>query len=54
MNEDETMLFAGFGAAAITRRCAELAFRRHNRAMIARDLIPEVGKAYQDLLVESK
>ncbi|EPQ30024.1 uncharacterized protein PFL1_02697 [Pseudozyma flocculosa PF-1] len=46
---DKLLLFAGYGAAVTARTCSRLAFREKGRALLADDLLPVVGKAYQQL-----
>lgn len=47
--QDRLLLLAGYGAALTARECSRLAFAKHKRAMLADDLLPEVGNAYEEL-----
>ena len=47
--QDRLLLLAGYGAALTARACSRLAFAKHKRAMLADDLLPEVGNAYEEL-----
>jgi len=47
--QDRLLLLAGYGAALTARSCSRLAFRKKGRAMLADDLLPEVGVAYEEL-----
>lgn len=44
--EDRLPLLAAYGASTITRRCSHKAFKRTGRAMLAHDMIAEIGDAY--------
>ncbi|CBQ70889.1 conserved hypothetical protein [Sporisorium reilianum SRZ2] len=47
--QDRLLLLAGYGAALTARTCSRRAFYKHKRAMLADDLLPEVGSAYEEL-----
>lgn len=47
--QDNLLLYAGYGAALTARACSRRAFEKHRRAMLAHDLLVEVGPAYQEL-----
>lgn len=47
--QDKLLLLAGYGASLTARSCSRLAFLKHKRAMLADDLLPEVGTAYEEL-----
>jgi ATP-dependent NAD(P)H-hydrate dehydratase len=47
--QDKLLLLAGYGAALTARSCSRLAFRQRGRAMLADDLLSEVGNAYEEL-----
>ncbi|CDU22946.1 uncharacterized protein SPSC_01576 [Sporisorium scitamineum] len=47
--QDRLLLLAGYGAALTARTCSRLAFHKKKRAMLADDLLPEVGTAYEEL-----
>ncbi len=47
--QDRLLLLAGYGAALTARSCSRLAFGRKGRGMLADDLLPEVGVAYEEL-----
>ncbi|CAO1630047.1 unnamed protein product [Parajaminaea phylloscopi] len=47
--EERLLLLAAYGAAETARRCSFEAFKKHGRALLADDLLPEVGKAYKEL-----
>ncbi|SPO32074.1 probable ATP-dependent (S)-NAD(P)H-hydrate dehydratase [Ustilago trichophora] len=47
--QDRLLLLAGYGAALTARSCSRLAFAKKRRAMLADDLLPEVGVAYEEL-----
>lgn len=47
--EDRLLLLAGYGASLTARTCSRRAFARKKRAMLADDLLPEVGEAYEEL-----
>ena len=49
LGRDRLPLLAGYGAALTARTCSRLAFARKKRAMLADDLLPEVGNAYEEL-----
>lgn len=49
ISQDRLLLLAGFGAAVTARVCSRLAFGKKKRAMLADDLLPEVGEAYEQL-----
>lgn len=44
--EDRRPLLAAYGAGTVTRFCSRSAFKRTGRAMLAHDLLEEIGKAY--------
>jgi ATP-dependent NAD(P)H-hydrate dehydratase len=46
MDESKIPMLSAYGASTITRRCSREAFKRQGRAMLAHDLIEEIGKAY--------
>ena len=43
------LLLAAYGASTTTRLCSKQAFAKHGRALLADDLLPEVGPAYEQL-----
>lgn len=47
--EDRLLLLAGYAASVTARTCSRLAFAKSKRAMLADDLLPEVGRAYEEL-----
>ncbi|PWZ01767.1 H-hydrate dehydratase [Testicularia cyperi] len=47
--QDRLLLLAGYGASLTARACSRRAFKRRGRAMLADDLLPEVGAAYEEL-----
>lgn len=47
--QDRLLLLAGYGAALTARVCSRNAFLKKKRAMLADDLLPEVGSAYEEL-----
>lgn len=47
--QDRLLLLAGYGASLTARTCSRLAFGKKKRAMLADDLLPEVGEAYEQL-----
>lgn len=47
--EERLLLLAAYGAAETARKCSFEAFKKKGRAMMADDLLPEVGIAYADL-----
>lgn len=49
IDEKRLLLLAAFGAAETARRCSRMAFEKKGRAMLADDLLPEVGPAYEYL-----
>lgn len=49
ISQDRLLLLAGYGAALTARACSRLAFGKKKRAMLADDLLPEVGEAYEEL-----
>lgn len=50
--EDRLLLLAAYGAAETARRCSHEAFKKHGRALLADDLLSEVGNAYKHLFGE--
>lgn len=46
-------LLAAYGASAVTRTASKAAFERHGRSMLAHDLLPEIGPAYESLFPSS-
>lgn len=44
--EERLPLLAAYGASVVTRRCSHQAFKRTGRAMLAHDMIDEVGASY--------
>ena len=46
IDEDRVPLLAAYGASMVTRRCSREAFKKQGRAMLAHDLIEEIGRAY--------
>ncbi|SNX83706.1 probable ATP-dependent (S)-NAD(P)H-hydrate dehydratase [Melanopsichium pennsylvanicum] len=46
---DRLLLLAGYGASLTARECSRLAFKSKARAMLADDLLPVVGDAYEGL-----
>jgi ATP-dependent NAD(P)H-hydrate dehydratase len=46
VEEAKIPLLAAYGASTVTRRCSREAFKRQGRAMLAHDLIEEIGKSY--------
>lgn len=49
ISPDRLLLLAGYGAALTARECSRLAYKKSGRAMLAHDLIEQVGVAYQNL-----
>lgn len=47
--EKRLLLLAAYGAAETARRCSYQAYQKKGRAMLADDLLPEVGPAYEHL-----
>jgi ATP-dependent NAD(P)H-hydrate dehydratase len=54
IDEGKIPMLAAYGASTITRRCSREAFKRQGRAMLAHDLIEEVGKAYTHYFGEAQ
>ncbi|PWN52571.1 hypothetical protein IE53DRAFT_367085 [Violaceomyces palustris] len=52
LKESELPLYSAFGASLVARTCSRLAFERLGRSMLAQDLLPEVGRAYEILFGE--
>ncbi|KDN44696.1 Ribokinase-like protein [Tilletiaria anomala UBC 951] len=50
--DDRLPLLAGYGGSITTRTCSREGFRRKGRAMLANDLLEEVGPAYAKLFGE--
>ena len=46
------LMLAAYGAATITRHASRLAYENRGRSMLADDLIPFVGEAYENLFAE--
>lgn len=44
-------LLAAYGAATVTRFCSREAFKRAGRAMLAHDLLEEIGKSYSQCVL---
>lgn len=49
VEKERLLLLAGYGAALTARTCSRLAYAKRKRAMLADDLLPEVGNAYEEL-----
>lgn len=47
--QDRLLLLAGYAAALTARTCSRKAYAQHKRAMLADDLLPHVGAAYEEL-----
>lgn len=54
IEEERIPMLAAYGASTITRRCSREAFKRQGRAMLAHDLIEEIGKAYTHYFGEAQ
>ena len=44
-------MLASYAAAALTKECNKRAFSKHRRAMVASDMIAEIGPAFEHLFV---
>ena len=49
LRDEEITALAAYGACCTARYCSRQAFAKHKRAMQAKDMLSEVGNAYQVL-----
>jgi hypothetical protein len=49
LKDEEITALAAYGACCTARYCSRQAFAKHKRAMQAKDMLFEVGNAYQVL-----
>lgn len=42
-------IYAVYGACAVVRQCAHIAFQKHKRSTLTSDMLHEIGKALEML-----